>query len=172
MEPVDAPARWWSWSCLLFVYGLRRLEKTWSFWDAYIYMFDLVFKTCSDINEGNWLQRLFQFFVLIGVVSWDIGMSFFLFCFKFLIEVLSFCTFTQTFAIGFQNWFDHKWIDFEVFQWNMAFFVDFSSVWTDICKKCSNLFPFWRHQIFSIVSLRGILACSLRMVVLFSLWIL
>ena len=54
----------------------------------------------------------------------------------------------------------------------MAFFVDFLSLWTDICTNCSNLFPFWRHQIFSIVSLRGLLVCSLIMLVHFSRWIL
>ena len=148
-----------------------KARKNWNFLRR-IPVFDLVLKNCSDINEGNWLQLLVHFIVLMGVVSSVIGMSFFLLCFRFLIEVFSFCTFTETFAIGFQNWFDHKWIDFEVFQWKMAFFVDFLSVWTDICNNCSNLFPFWRHQIFSIVSLRGILVCSLKMLVPFSLWIL
>ena len=104
MEPVDAPARWWPWSCLIFVYGLRRLDKTGTFWFlSCIHVFDLVLKYCSDIIEGNWLQLLFHFFVLMGIVSWDIGMSFFLLCFKFLIEVFSFCPFTETFAIGFQT---------------------------------------------------------------------
>ena len=132
----------------------------------------MVLKNCSDINEGNWLQLLFHFFLLMGIVSWDIGMSFFLLCFSFLIEVFSFCTFTETFAIGLQNWFDHKRIDFEVFPCNVAFFVEFWSAWTEICKNCTNFFPFRRRQIFSIVSLRGILVCSLKMFVLFSRWIL
>ena len=168
-EPVDAPARSWPWSCLIFVYGLRILDKTGTFWFlSCIHVFDLVLKYCSDIIEGNWLQLLFHFLVLMGVVSVVIGMSFFLLWFRFFIEVFSYCTFTETFAIGFQNWFDHKWIDFEGFQWNMAFFVELSSLWTDICKNCSNLFPFWRHQIFSKVSLRGIPVYSLKLLVLFS----
>ena len=76
------------------------------------------------------------------------------------------------FAIGFQYSFDHKWIDFEVFHENFAFFVYFLSVWTKICKNSSDLFLFWRHQIFTIVSLRGILVSSSKMLVLFSRWIL
>ena len=143
-----------------------KTRKNWNFLRC-IPVFDLVLKNCSDINEGKWLQVLFHFFVLMGKVSWDIGVSFFLLCFRFLIEVFSFCTFTETFAIGFQNWFDNKWIDFEVFHCNMAFFVDFFSVWTEICNNYWNLFPFWRDRILSEVSLTEILVCSLKMLVVF-----
>ena len=118
-----------------------KTRKNWNFLRC-IPVFDLALKNCSDINEGKWLQVLFHFFVLMGKVSWDIGVSFFLLCFRFLIEVFSFCTFTETFAIGFQNWFDHKWIDFEVFQWSMAFFVDFylyGLIFATIAQTC---FPF------------------------------
>ena len=57
---------------------------------------------------------------------------------------------------------------FWVFCWKMASSVDLISVWTEICKRCSIVFPFWRHQFFSMFSLRGILVCSLKMLVLFS----
>ena len=80
----------------------------------------------------------------------------------------SYCTLTEFFAIGFQKWFDHEWFDFGVFCWKMASFVDFISVWTEICKNCSIFILFWRHDIFSMFSLRGILVCSLKMLVLFS----
>ena len=50
----------------------------------------------------------------------------------------------------------------------MAFFVDFISVWTEVCKNCSFVVLFRRHQIFSMFSLRGILVCSLKMLVLFA----
>ena len=53
------------------------------------------------------------------------------------------------------------------FCWKMAAFVDLKSVWTETCKKCSIVF-FWRHQFFSMFILRGILVCSLKMLVLFS----
>ena len=54
------------------------------------------------------------------------------------------------------------------FRWEMASFVDFISVWTKICKNCSIVILFWRHQIFSMFSLRGILVCSLKTLVLLS----
>ena len=57
---------------------------------------------------------------------------------------------------------------FWIFCWKMASFVDFISVWTEICKNCSIVVLFWRHEIFSMFSLRGILVCSLKMLVLFS----
>ena len=43
-----------------------------------IHVFDLVLKYCSDIIEGNWLQLLFHFIVLMGIVVSVIGMSFFI----------------------------------------------------------------------------------------------
>ena len=48
-----------------------------------IYVIDLVLKYGSDINEGNWLQLLFYFFLLMGRVASVIGMSFFQLCFRF-----------------------------------------------------------------------------------------
>ena len=93
--------------------------------------------------------------------------EFFQLCFMFEIEVFSYCTLTETFAIGFQKWFDHEWTDFGFFCWKMASFVDFISVWSEICKKCSIFVLFRRHQFFSMFSLRGILVCSLEKLVLF-----
>ena len=48
-----------------------------------IYVIDLVLKNGSDINEGNWLQLLFYFIVLMGIVASVIGMSLFQLCFMF-----------------------------------------------------------------------------------------
>ena len=42
-----------------------------------LHVFELVLKYGSDINEGNWLQLLFGFIVLVGTVASVIGMSFF-----------------------------------------------------------------------------------------------
>ena len=77
-EPVDAPARWWHCACLKSVSGLRRLENTLNFLRC-IHVFDLVLKYGSDINEGNWLQLLFYFIVMMGIVASVIGLSFFYF---------------------------------------------------------------------------------------------
>ena len=78
MELVNAHARWWPCACLKFVFGLRRLKKTFSFLRC-IHIKDLVLKYGSNINEGNWLQLLFCLIVLIGLVASVIGISFFSF---------------------------------------------------------------------------------------------
>ena len=75
MEAVDAPAHWWPWVCLKCVSGRRRMEKTLKFLRC-THVFDLVLKYVSDINEGNWLQFLLYFFVLVGIAASVVGMSF------------------------------------------------------------------------------------------------
>ena len=45
-----------------------------------IHAIDLVLKYGSDISEGNWLQLLFYFIVLMGIVASVIGMGFFFSC--------------------------------------------------------------------------------------------
>ena len=166
MEPVKAPACWWPCAYLKCVSGWWRLEETLNSLRC-IHVFHPVLKYGSDINEGNLIQHLFYFIVLMGIVASVIGMSFSQLCFRFYIEVFSYCTLKETFVIGFQKWFDHEWTDFGVFCSKMASFVDFISVWTVICGKCAIVILFWRHEIFSF-NLRGILVCSLKMPVLFS----
>ena len=146
-ETVSPLGCWWPCACLKCVSSLRRLEKTLKLLKC-IHVFDLVLEYALDINEGNCLQLLFYFIVLMGVVASVIGICFFQQCFRFWIEVFSYCTLTETFAIGFQKWFDHEWIDFGVFCWKMASFVDFICVCTDICKNGSIVILFWRHRFF------------------------
>ena len=76
MEPVDAFAHWWTCACLQCVSGLRALDKTLNFL-RFIYVIELVLKYVSVINEKHWLQILFYFIVLMGIVASVIGMSFF-----------------------------------------------------------------------------------------------
>ena len=76
MEPRNAPARWWLSACLKCISGWRRLEKTLNFLRC-IHVFDLVLKSGSDINEGNWLQVLFYFIVLMAIVTAVNGIRFF-----------------------------------------------------------------------------------------------
>ena len=102
MEPVNAPARWWPCACLKCVSGLRGLEKTLNFL-RYIDVIDLVLNYGSDINEVTWLQLLFYFIVLMRIVASVFGMNFFQLCFRIQNENFSYCTFTETFAIGFQK---------------------------------------------------------------------
>ena len=42
-----------------------------------LHVFDRVLKCGSDINEGNWLQVFFYFFVLVGIVASVVGIIFF-----------------------------------------------------------------------------------------------
>ena len=56
---------------------------------------------------------------------------------------------------------------FWVFCWEMASFVDFLIVWTEVCKNRWIVALFWGHQIFSMFSSRGILVCSSKMIVFF-----
>ena len=76
MEPVNALARWWPCACLKSVSGQRRLAKTLNILSC-IHVSDRVLKCGSDINEGKWLQLFFCFYVLVGIVTAVIGMSFF-----------------------------------------------------------------------------------------------
>ena len=79
MEPVKALIRWYHCACLTCVSGLQRLEKTLNFLRC-IHVIDLALKYGSEINEGNWLQLLFYFIVLMGIVASVLGMSFFFSC--------------------------------------------------------------------------------------------
>ena len=167
MKPVNALARWWPCACLKCVSGLRRLEKTLKLLKC-IHVFDLVLKYALDINEGNWLQLLLHSIVLIGIVASVMGICFFQQCFRFQNDDFSYCSLTETFANAFQMLLDHEMIDFRVFCWDMASSVDFISVWTEICKNCSIFILFWRHQFFPLFRLRGLLVCSLKMLLLFS----
>ena len=83
-EPVNALDPQWPFSCLNCVSGLRRLEKTLNF-SRCIHIIDLVLEYGSDINEGNWLQLLFYFLVLVGIVVSVVGLNFFgcVSCFRF-----------------------------------------------------------------------------------------
>ena len=83
MELVNSSAYRWACACLKRVSGLRRLKKFLNFLRC-IHVFDLVPKFGSDINEGNWLQLLFYFIVLIGIVGTILGMSFFSAAFQVL----------------------------------------------------------------------------------------
>ena len=74
-EPVNAPAGCWPSACLKCVSGQRRLEKTLNFLRC-IHVIELVLKYGSDMNEGDWLQLLFYFIVLMGIVASVIAMSF------------------------------------------------------------------------------------------------
>ena len=152
-------------ACLKCVSGLRWLKKPWTSWDH----------TCHWPGHQLWFRYKWRKLVTPSILLHCIDgyschrywIEFSQLCFKFHIEVSSYCTLTETFAIGFQKRFDHDWVIFGAFCWILPRFVDFISAWTEICMKCSIVILFWRHKFFSVVSSRGFLVCSLKMLVLF-----
>ena len=165
MESVNAPARWSPCACLKCVSGLRRLEKTVNFLRC-IHVFDLVLKYGSDINEGNWLQLLFYFIVLMGIVASVIGISFLA-----VFQVFYWSFLVLHFDGNVCNWIPKAIWPRMDWSWGFLlendFFRDLITVWTENCNNCLIAVLFWRHQ-FSMFSLRGILVCSLKLLVLFS----
>ena len=82
-ELVHALARWWSWEGLKSVCGLWSGDKIF-FSEAYLSL-----TWCSNEKEGSWLQLHFDFYVLMNIVAFFIGMSSFPVIFRFLLEVFS-----------------------------------------------------------------------------------
>ena len=88
MDAVIALILQWCIACMKCVFGLQRLESNLNFLRR-IHVFDLVLKYVSNKDEGNWLQLLFYFIVLIVIVDSVIELRYFLACFRFQIEVCS-----------------------------------------------------------------------------------
>ena len=167
LEPVDAPNRWWPCACLTCVSALRRLERNFIFVRC-IHVFDLVLKYGSDIIEGKWLQLLFYFIILTGRVTAVIGIRFF----SAVFHVLDWSFLLLHFDGNVCNWIPKMiWPRMD---WFWGFLLEKSFFrWLNICmdwnlQELLNFHSFWRHQIFSIFSLKGILVCSLKKLVLFS----
>ena len=152
-------------------FWLAKIRKSLSFLRC-ISVSDLLLKYCSDMKETGYSFSFFLHCVdgYSCLVYWN--EFFFNLCFSFRIDVLSSCCVTKTFAIGIRTWFDPDWFNFGVSCRNMPRFVDVIYAWTDVCMSCSILILFGRYQIFSIVSLREFLVCSVSMLVLFSYRIL
>ena len=166
MEPANAPARWSPCACMNCVSGLRRLEKTLNYLRC-IHIFDLVLKYVSDKKEGNWLQLLFYFIVLVGIVACVFGMSF--------------CSFVSCFRLKFSRialWPKRMQLDsksdlitnglilaFFVGKWLLSLTWNLNGL---KLARTAQLLLFLTTSIFSIFSLRGALVCSLKKVVFFS----
>ena len=103
-------------------------------------------KSCDDY------KNVFFFHIKVKLWSWGI---FVLQCYW------NFCTWTAEVI-----W--QRLVKFWIFCWNMARFVDFISAWTEVYRNCRVVFLFWRHQIFSMISLRDVLVFSLKVPVHFS----
>ena len=163
-EPVVALSRWWPWACLKCVSGLWTLDKNWTFWDAYM---SLTWRSIFVLTYGgNWLHRLFYFIVLLGIFSSVLGMS----------SLICVSGFRLKFFVFQCHGNVCNWIPKVIWPrmgWFRNFSLEYSFFWIHICMDWNlhellKLAPFWRHRIFSIVSSRGILVCSLKLLVIFS----
>ena len=132
----------------------------------FMHVLDLVLKCCSDTNGRKWIQLLFQFLVflfqLVNMLASIVLLSFVYLCVRLEIRIFSYCCVTEMFAVEIQNRIDHDWVNFEFCSWNMPCFVDFIFAWTVLGNNCSNVFMFWRNQVFSILSLKELLVGSLN----------
>ena len=167
MELVKVFAHWWPCACLKSVSGPRRPEKKFEFSEINICLWhgaqkllrhkllklDAACLSLHCIGRDSWMRCWNVFFLTVfHVLDW----SFFLMLFE------------ETFAVGFQNWFDYKWIEFGGFFKVRALLVEFVSEWTKYFQKCWNLCLIWQHQGFSITSLRVNPVCCSNVLVLFS----
>ena len=129
----------------------------------------LLLKFCSDINEEISIQVLFHFTVLVNIVASFIGTSYFHLWVGFWVEVFSYCTFNGNVC----NWLPKLiWPRMHCF-WSFLTGICLVSSFPyrqglKSARIAQVFFFFLRHQIFSIVSLMGILVCSLNVPVLFS----
>ena len=133
-----------------------------------IHVFDLVLKYCSDINERNWLQLLFYFIVLMGTVASVIGMSFFSCVSGFSMKFSRFALLRKRLQLHSKSALTTNGLILGFFFGKWPLWLTSYLYGTKSATIAQLLFFLWRHQIFSVFSLRGNLVCSLKMLVLFS----
>ena len=111
---------------------MRNLSPTCGFftivtiqWRRETINFGLIYGNWSSLKNNIWIETLFLQHM----------------CIRFWFEAFSYCSVLETFAIEFQNYFNHDWVEFRVFCRNMPRFFDFISACTEICKNCSKNIP-------------------------------
>ena len=117
---IDVSGRSWKtshwWPCLRgkCVSGLQRIQKNLTF-SRCIHLWDLLLKSCCDINEGKWIQLPCIFAVLVKIVASFVGLSLFHLWVTFQVEIFSYCNLAKTFEYGFQNRFYLENVNFGSF---------------------------------------------------------
>ena len=95
----------------------------------------------SGINEENWLQLLFYFNALMSTVASVLVLSFFSRVSGFRLKFPRIALLRKRLQLESKKDLTTKGLILG-FLWKMASFVDFISVWTEICKNCAiNIFP-------------------------------
>ena len=130
---------------------------------------DLFLKCCLDLNKGSWVQLPFYFLSSVNVVVSFFGKIFI----SVVDQVLSRSSLVFQCCAKVCNWFQkpfgREWFAFLQFLvWNMPRFVNSTSALTNLFENWSNCIVICSQQIFSVVSLRGILVCTLYVPALFS----
>ena len=169
MEPVKASARWWPCACPISVSGLRRLEKNLNFLRC-LHVFDRVLKCGSDINEGNWLQVLFYFIILMGIVTAVIGIRFFAAVFHVLVWSFLLLHFDGNVC----NWIPKViWSRMDWF-WRFSMWIGFFQ-WFQICmnwnlQELLNCFHLLSTSIFFVVQFEGLSGLFFKSALTVLLW--
>ena len=105
-------------------------------------------------NESSFLGCWNEFFPSVfQVLGW---------CFLVLHLYGNVCKWTPKLIWSQIDWFWGVFL-------NMVISVDLLSAWTEVCMNSPNLFPFWRHQLFSITSLKDTLVCCSNVLVLLAI---
>ena len=129
-----------------------------------IHVFDPVLKNRSDIKVGIKQQLLFYFFVLMDIAASNIGMSFFICISGFRLKVSPIAVSRNRFQLESKT-------DLTTIGLFLEFFFAICHVSSTSYLyglKIARIFLSWRHQVFSIVGVGGILVCALEIRVIFS----
>ena len=133
-----------------------------------IHVIELVLKYGSDINEGNWLQLLFYFIVLMGIVASVIGMCFF----SAVFQVLDWSFLVLHFYGNVCNWIPK--VIWPRMDWFWGFLLENGFFrWLHICMEWNlqemlNCFSFFDDIKFFRCLVWGIFWSSLKMLLLLS----
>ena len=133
-----------------------------------IYVIELVLKYGSDINEGNWLQLLFHLIVLMGIVASAIGLSFFSYVSGFRLKFSRTALWRKRLQLDSKSDLTTNGLILGFFVGKWLLSLTSYRYGVKYARNAQLFFFFWRHQIFSMFSLRGILVCSFKMFVLLS----
>ena len=79
-----------------------------------IHLWDLVLKSCHDINKGKWIQIAFIFALLVKIVSSFVGMSLLYLWVTFQVEDFSYCNFARRLKMVSKTEFTSKMLTLEV----------------------------------------------------------
>ena len=123
-----------------------------------------------DINEGNWLQLLFYLIVLMATVASDIGIRFFSYVSGFRLKVSRIALWRNRLQLDSKSDLTTKELILGIFVGKWLFSPASYLYGLKSARIPQLLFFFWRHPIFSMFSLRGILVCSLKMLVFLAIW--